>query len=161
MRILTHTPPRAWLFAVVAVLVYASAPLLAIAYYSEMLRKGAYPPYGDSIAIPISEVLTLAAIFAPVYILFLVLTLLGYPGAVSLWVWNGARSVWSWLWTVLCGVAVVLTATNLIDAWRWRLPLEFLNVALWIWLLLAFRAVLVARAPRRAEPEPSRHVPAV
>lgn len=53
IRLLTNTPRRAWPLAVTTLLVYASAPLFAIAHYGEMLRKGAYPTNADSIGIPI------------------------------------------------------------------------------------------------------------
>jgi len=145
VRFLTSTPRRAWPLAVAGVLLYASAPLFAIAYYGEMLRKDAYPPDADSIAIPISEDIRAAFLFAPIFVGLLVLSLRNYPGSVSLRAWNRARPLWSWICTVVFAVLIAATATALIDAWRWRLPLEVLNVALWVWLLLALRAVMVAR----------------
>jgi uncharacterized membrane protein YeaQ/YmgE (transglycosylase-associated protein family) len=150
MRFLTHTPPKAWQLAIGALAVYASAPLFSIAYYSEMLRKGAYPPYADSIGIPISENVRAAEFLAPVFGAILLLLLYRYPGSVSLKAWSPTRPAWSWLCTVLFGLLIGAVATGLIEAWRWKLPLEFLNIALWIWMLLHLRAVVVARQSGRS-----------
>jgi hypothetical protein len=146
MRLLANTPRKAWQLAAIALAAYISAPFLAAAYYAEMLRKGAYPPYADSIGIPIYDDFKVAIVFAPVFCAMLVVLLHRYPGPVPLRTWNTKRTGWSLLCTVLFGLLIAVAAVGLIDAWRWRLPLELLNVGIWVWLLLALRAVAVSRA---------------
>ena len=145
MRFVTHTPPKAWQLALIAAAIYVSAPFFAIAYYGEMLRKGAYPPLADSIGIPIYYTSRAAILLGPVFCLLLILILWRYPGSVPLFVWNPTRRAWSWACTGLFAVLIAITATGLVDVWQWKLPIEFVNLSLWIWLLLLFRAVLVAR----------------
>jgi hypothetical protein len=150
MRLFTYTPPKAWQLAAFALALYASAPVFAIAYYGEMLRKGAYPPEADSIGIPIYDDTRLAVFFAPVFYALVGLIIHRYPGSVPLLVWNRARPIWSWVCSVLFGAAIATVATGLGDVWRWKLPLEFLSVALWIWLLLFLRAAVVARPSQQS-----------
>ena len=148
MRHFLYTPRKAWQLAITAVIIYASAPMFAIAYYSEMQRKGAYPPDADSLGIPFYYVTQAAKWLSLPFLAVVLLLVWRYPGSVPLRVWNSARPVWSWAWTILFGVAIAAAASSLVDVWRWKLPLELLNVVLWVWLLLAFRAVVVARLPR-------------
>jgi len=145
MRFLTQTPPKAWQLALVALIIYASAPLFAIAYYGEMLRKGAYPPDADSIGIPIYENNRAAIILAPVFCAILFIILWRYPGSVPLFAWNATRRVWSWVSTGLFAVLIAITAAGFIEVWQWKLAIGFVNLALWIWLLLLFRATVVSR----------------
>ena len=145
MNILTRTPRKAWQLALIAFVVYISAPFFSIAYYSEMLRKGAYAHDADSIGIPIYENESAAIVLAPVFCAIVLLMVWRYPGSVPLLIWNSSRPVWSWVCTSLFTILIALTAAGFVDVWQWRLPIEFVNIALWIWLLLQFRAVVVAR----------------
>jgi len=68
-----------------------------------------------------------------------------YPGAVSLWVWNKEKPVWSLLWTVLFGVLLIIPVSNIPYDITYRNPFEPLDTCLWAVLFLNVRAIIVAR----------------
>lgn len=56
-----------WQFALLATLLYLTAPLFNAAYYITEEGPGAYPPHADTIAIPIYYFAIGVALFSPFY----------------------------------------------------------------------------------------------
>jgi hypothetical protein len=113
--------------------------------YALELPRQYLPSCADSVGIPMFESLYFGAI---VLILALITggILSRFFGMlpVSLWIWDKARPVRSWSWTIACALLVALLLLLLVDAvtTEFFLTTPFLLVG--IWLTLATRAALLA-----------------
>ena len=132
-----------------ALLLLVSAPAVnAWILFSEQSR-GAFPPDGDAVAIPIAGSAFLALIAVPAAWAFTRFCTRRYPGRLSYAAWNAARPFWSAAWTAAFGCAALcLFAAGVEAAVRDHLPL-FLHVLADVWLLLVLRSSVVSQPLER------------
>ena len=137
-----------WYFALLAAVLYVTAPLVDASYYVIQQGRGAYPPDADTIAIPIFQFAIALLIVSPVYAVAVWLAIRSYQGGRSLLAFDTTRPVRSVLWSVVLAGAVfcaiyeaVFTATKLS-------LVETGASLLWTYLLLCLRSSLAGGGSR-------------
>lgn len=89
-------------------------PVVNGIYWWKVLKSGALPPDGDSIAIPIFLSFLLALILTPFVVALSWFALRRSRRTTRLWVWREDRLVWSVVATMLCGLPAAACALLLV-----------------------------------------------
>lgn len=159
MQRLLFTPTRRRAVALLAILLYLTAPTVYFAdcWMDLWLRPN---PNADSWEIfwrwHLPLFVAVLAAFAPVFALLIWLALRDYPGRVSLLTFNRVRPVWTITWSLpLGGLAMVLVGDALVRL-RWGLVAGGVYDLIWAYLVLCLRCSVVhgrlfAQRARRAE----------
>ena len=122
-------------------------PAVSLIYWPEVLRSGALPPNGDSVAIPMFGSIIVTLALSPFIIGITQLGLKRYNPETRLASWRHDRLYRSILVTVVCGgMAIVigaLTVEGLETALHWYDYLWPAYYALCLLWLLAYRAAVI------------------
>ena len=142
-------------FALFAAFLYAAAPLVEAAYYVTQQGRGAYPPDGDTIAIPIYEFAMGLLFLSPVYAVTVWLAVRSYRGGRPLLAFDTMRPVQSVFWSLLLGgLALYNLGYGAYSAYR-LLPLDTASSLLWAYLLLCLRSSLAGGSGQQTTPQPA------
>ena len=146
MNKFTHTPEGKTVFWLISLIWFGLGFVFTVAYYSHMLKLGAYPYGADSIAIPIGNNFLGMLVLLPFFILLIFLITRNYVGGVSFLVWNKERHYWSAIWTLVVFTIICIEMGSLPHVWQWKLPTEFIKIILNLWFFLLIRAVVVSKS---------------
>lgn len=139
------TPSRKWV-----IVVFANVSILAV-YYGEWLAlardqvRGEFPPWADSMAIPMAALISGWQRAAPIVTVALVVCLWSARLPVSLW--RRPAGWWAWTSTLVIGAAVALAALSLAEAVQYGRAFAIPGYVFLLYCLLCARA---AAASRRA-----------
>ncbi|HLM60641.1 MAG TPA: hypothetical protein VK308_07555 [Pyrinomonadaceae bacterium] len=126
-----------------ATALYLTAPLVEWYFYTTELARGSFPPDADSIAIPLFRFIIVWVLGAPVAALLIWFALRDYPGAVSLFAFNRARSLWSAAWTLVFGYLIVHEIAFAIVSVQKSQPFDVVRSLLLAYLMLCLRSSLI------------------
>jgi hypothetical protein len=111
---MTRTPRRVQGPIVLGLVLYGAAPFLDAHYYSSMLRRGAYPVGGDTIAIPVGLSFAASLLFAPIFAALLWVALRQYVPKAPLGLWRRDRPTLSWVATLGCLLVAVMVVASVV-----------------------------------------------
>jgi hypothetical protein len=122
-------------------------PVLNFIYWPQVLRSGALPPDGDSIAIPMFGSVIATLIVSPVILGLAWLCLRRYSPYARLWTWRQDRPIRSIGATILFGGASILVTAGALDSlrlpWPWYEYLWTAYFLTWLPWLLGLRAAAI------------------
>jgi hypothetical protein len=95
------TPENKSSVAILAGLLYLTAPIVEWVFYSTELARGTFPVNADSISIPLFGFMVVWLIGAPEAVLIVWFVLRSYPGRVPLFGINRNRPIWSFVWSAV------------------------------------------------------------
>jgi hypothetical protein len=114
---LSSSPSR-FVAALVATVWWLAQPPSVWFYYHAQYRRGAYPPDGDAIMIPIAQLAILWALVTPFVATALVIALRRYRAGQSYVAFDTTRRLSSTLWSAFFGiVALIIAEVAYYDAW--------------------------------------------
>ena len=138
-----RTPKNRTSVAVLAAVLYLTAPLVEWAYYSTELARGSYPVNADSIGLPIDLFTIVWLIGLPLAATLIWFVLRSYPGSVSLFGFNAARPYWSAVWSVLFAYLVFQSIFLCVQSVFRGQPLDVVQSGLMAYLFLCLRSSVV------------------
>ena len=138
-----RTPKSRTSVAVLAAVLYLTAPFVEWVYYSAELARGSYPVSADSIGLPIGLVTIAWLIGLPLAAALIWVTLRSYPGSVSLLGFNAARPYWSAVWSVLFAYLVFQSIFFCVQSVSLGHPLDVAQSGLIAYLFLCLRSSIV------------------
>jgi hypothetical protein len=100
--------PSRLVVALVATGWWLAQPPMVWFYYNAQLHRGAFPPDGDTIIIPIVNITILWALATPFVAAALVAALWRYQAAQSYAAFDSTRRLRSVLWSVLVGLVALI-----------------------------------------------------
>lgn len=138
-----------WRLALLAGVLYVTAPFVEAAYYWIEDRRGAYPSDADSIGIPIYYFAMTLLAFSPFYAALVWLGTRSYRGGLSLLAFDLRRPFWSLFWSLLLGGLILLNLYDAAEKAVRVLPLDVASDLAWTYLLLCLRSSLAVSGARK------------
>jgi hypothetical protein len=138
------TPSRKWV-----IVILANVSLLAL-FYGEWLAlvrdqvRGEFPPWADTMAIPMAWLISGWTLLAPILTLALLVCL--WNARLPAALWRSPESWWPWITTLVIGSAIGITILALTDAVRYGKAFAIPGYVTLMYGLLCARAAAASRA---------------
>ncbi len=146
------SPRSAWTIYFLAALGWFGYAASAILALLQGFDRFEFPPWGDSLMIPIEYITAFAVAgwVAVSVVIFLVLR--GAPLPASLWIWRRDMPMHDWIYTGAAGFAVALAGEILRETYLYGHWSAVPTVFLCLYATLSLRAAGIARAARGPQP---------
>lgn len=142
--VLTLTTPKNRItVAMLAALLYLTAPIVEWFYYSTELARGSYPVNADSIGLPVGLFTIVWLTGLPLVLVVIWFILRSYPGSVSLFGFNAARPYWSIMWSLLFAYPVIHDIIFCVRSAFLGNPLDVLQSGLLAYLMFCLRSSII------------------
>ena len=147
------TPRSRWTMLLAGTGLYLSVPL--VSYVSLRTEQACcLPTNGDSIGIPLAEVMEGWKVAMPVVAVLLLAAASRYRGGRSFWSYDRDRPVTGAACSLILGSAAI-TALASAAAVQPRYPLEALSAVAWAWLFLSIRSSIAGTDDATREGAPA------
>ena len=144
------TPPKRTYFILLGSVGWIGLHIAELQMLTIDFKRGEFPWWADSLAIPMTSIYLSLMITLPILILIGTLLLCHNPTLpISLWVWDHSNRLKSSIWSVLYGIGIICIAVmmygNLTHSTFLHFPVYFLG----IYIMLSARAAAIGHKKQK------------